>query len=154
MSDSRPRTRKTVHPFLLAGLIGICTIGTGFTVQLYRAYGGNDAVWWTPVSMKRPFKESRNRFRLYLSGQPLSKHLEQGTLWAKDDQGERYRVVEKDLSVRLNHWPEVKASILSGAIVNGVLFGAALTLFAIGLAQVLGRSKTADHADQQAHPDQ
>jgi len=58
-----------------------------------------------------------------------------------DNDGGQYRIVSKDVTVRLNNWYKVKSSILENAIISGVAFGIVITVLVIGLIQVC-RQKT------------
>ncbi len=134
-------TKSKINPLVLIGLVGILTIGTNFAVQLYRACRGNQDIWWTPRTMQLPLKETRDNFRLFISGKPLDQHLEEQTLYALDQEGKKYRIVTQDISVRVNNWNKVRASILSNALVSSVAFGVVLTLLVTGLVQVWGQKR-------------
>ena len=134
--------KPRINPLLFMGLIGILTIGTHFALDLYRAFWGNQDIWWTPKSMQLSVDESREHFRLYIGGKSLQKHLAEGSLLALDNNAKQYRVVSKDLGIRLNNWYKVKSSILTNAVLSGVAFGIVITVLVIGLIQVIGRNKT------------
>lgn len=126
---------------MLAGIIGIFTIGSNFFIQIYRAYLGNQDIWWTPRTMQLGIEEAKDNFKLYISGKPLQQHLTDGNLFILDNDGGQYRVVSKDVTVRLNNWNKVRSSILANAIINGVFFGIILTVMVIGLIQVYRQKK-------------
>lgn len=132
---------KRINALLLIGLIGTLTIGTSFVVDVYRAFWGENRIWWTPQALRLPIEETRNHFELYIAGESLRKHLSEGTLFSVDEKGEQYRIVSKDISVRLNNWDKVKASILTNTTMSGFGFGVAITLLVIGLIQVLAKKK-------------
>lgn len=136
--NNKPR----INPFLFMGLLGILTIGTHFGLELYRAFWGNQDIWWTPRSMQLSIEESKGYLRLFIGGKSLQKHLAEGSLFALDNNNEQYRVVSKDLGIRLNNWYKVKSSILTNALLSGVAFGIVITVLVIGLIQVIGRNKT------------
>ena len=140
---------KRISPLLWIGLIGMLTIGTSFVTDVYRAFWGEDRIWWTPQAMSLPIEETRNQFELYIAGEPLRKHLSEGTLFSADKKGEQYRVVPKDISVRLNNWDKVKASILTHTTISGFGFGVSITLLVIGLIQVLAKKRSL--TDQSLH---
>ena len=123
------------------GLIGMLTIGTNFAMQIYRAFWGNQNIWWTPLTMQLPIEDSRDNFELFISKKTLQKHLADGTLFALDNNGEQYRIVSKDITIRLNNWNKVRSSILENAIISGVAFGIVITVLVIGLIQVCRRKK-------------
>jgi hypothetical protein len=133
--------KPKINPLVFMGLIGMLTIGTNFAMQIYRAFWGNQNIWWTPRTMQLPIEDSRDNFELYISKKPLQKHLADGTLFALDNNGEQYRVVSKDITIRLNNWNKVRSSILKNAIISGVAFGIVITVLVIGLIQVCRRKK-------------
>jgi len=91
--------------------------------------------------MHLPIEDSRDHFELFINGKPLQKHLANGSLFALDNNGEKYRVVSKDLTIRLNNWNKVKSSILANAIISGVAFGVVITVLVIGIIQVFAQKK-------------
>jgi hypothetical protein len=133
--------KPKINPLVFIGLIGMFTIGTNFTVQLHRAFWGNQDIWWTARTMQLPIENSKNNFELSISGKSLQKHLSDGSLFALNNNGEQYRVVPNDLTIRLNNWNKVKSSILTNAIISGVIFGIVITVLVIGLIQVFGQKK-------------
>jgi hypothetical protein len=133
--------RPRMNPLLFMGLIGMFTIGTNFGLQLYRAFWGNQDIWWTASTAPLSIEESIDSFELFISGKTLQKHLSEGSLSALDDNGEQYPVVSKDLTVRLNNWYKVKSSILTNAIMTGVAFGIVVTVLVIGFIQVWRQKK-------------
>jgi hypothetical protein len=133
--------KKKINLLLWIGAIGMLTIGTSFSTDVYRAFWGEDRIWWTPQALRLPIEETRNDFELYIAGESLRKHLAEGTLFSVGKNGEQYRIVPKDISVRLNNWDKVKASILTNTTVSGFAFGVSVTLLVIGLIQVLARKK-------------
>ena len=134
--------KRQINPLLLMGFIGILTIGTRFTAELYRAYWGNDSIWWTHQQMRLPVEDSGNSFILYIAGKPLQGHLDEGSLFAAAADGQKFRVVAGDVGVRLNNWYRVKASILTWALISAFAFGCSVTLFVTGLIQYLTRKKS------------
>lgn len=132
---------KRINPLLWIGVIGMLTIGTSFFIDVYRAFWGEDRIWWTPQAMRLPIEETRNHFELYIAGESLRKHLSEGTLFSVGKKGEQYRIVSKDISVRLNNWDKIKASILTNTTMSGFASGVSITLFGIGLIQVLAQKK-------------
>jgi len=133
--------KKTINSFLLIGLIGTLTIGTNFAINLHRAFWAEESNWWTPRTMKLPIEETRNNFEIYIGEKFLQEHLSEGTLFSIDKNGEQYRIVSKDISVRLNNWDKMKASFLTNAIFSGFGFGASITLLIIGLIKVLTKKE-------------
>ncbi len=126
---------------MLVGIIGIFTIGSNFAIQIYHAYWGNQDIWWTPRTMQLGLEETKDNFKLYISNKSLQQHLTDGNLFILDNDGGQYRIVSKDVTVRLNNWYKVKSSILENAIISGVAFGIIITVLVIGLIQVCRRKK-------------
>jgi len=91
--------------------------------------------------MRLAIDETWNNFELYIGGEPLQKHLSEGTLFFMGKNGEQYRIASKDISVRLNNWDRIKASILTNATMNSFVFGMAVTLLMIGLIQAFSQKK-------------
>ena len=132
--------KKTkLNALLIIGIIGIFTIGINFAVQIYRAFGSNQDIWWTAMTMPLTIDKTKESFELSINGKTIQNHLSEGTLLALDDEGNQQPVVSGDISVRLNNWNKVKASILTNALFSGVLFGASITMLIIGLIQLLNR---------------
>ncbi len=132
--------RKTkLNALLIIGIIGIFTCGSNFAVQIYRAFGGNQDIWWTAKTMPLTIDETKESFELSINGKTIQKHLSEGTLLALNDNGNQKPVVSGDISVRLNNWNKVRASILNNALFSSVLFGASITMLIMGLIQVLNR---------------
>lgn len=132
--------RKTkLNALLIIGIIGVFTIGINFVIQIYRVFGSNQDIWWTATTMPLTIDKTKESFELSINGKTIQKHLAEGTLLALNDEGNQQSVVSGDISVRLNNWNKVKASILINALFSGVLFGAGITMFIIGLIQLLNR---------------
>lgn len=136
---SKPR----FNPLLFMGLIGIFTIGSHFGVQLYRAFGQDRDIWWTPRSRALAFEEATHHFRLFISGKLIQDHIAEKGLFALDDRGQQYPVVTRDLTVRLNNWKTVQASILANMLITSFSFGIVITVLVIGLIQVFSRRRAA-----------
>jgi len=132
---------RQINALLWIGLIGMLLIGTSLFTDLYRAFWGDRTIWWTHQGMRLPIEETKDNFELYIGGEPLRKHLSNGTLFSVDKNGTRYPVVSKDITVRLNNWEKVKASTLTYTTMSGFAFGGAITLFVIGLIQTLHNRK-------------
>lgn len=134
-------TSRRINPLLWIGLIGTLTIGTSYITDVYRAFWGDQSIWWTPQVMRLPVEDTRDNFELYIGGEPLRKHLSNSTLFAVDKNGKQYPIVSKDITVRLNNWDKIKASILRHTTMSGFAFGVAITLLVIGLIQVFHHAK-------------
>lgn len=139
---------KRFNPLLFIGLIGTLTIGIDFVIQLRQAFWGNQDIWWTNQTMQLPITESRDTFELFVNKKLLQTHLDEGTLWAVDEKGEQDRVVAEDVSLRLNNWQKVKASILTHAVISGFACGIVVTCLFLGVLQALS---TKHNSQEQPH---
>lgn len=132
---------KKMNALLLIGMIGVLTIGVNFGIQLHRAFGGNQGIWWTPKPMALNIEETRGAFELFIEDKLLQSHLADGTLMVARSDGDLHRLASNDVAVRLNNWHKVKASILAQALPSCFLFGVSLTMLVLGLYQFLTRKK-------------
>ena len=73
--------KKSFNPVLLAGLLGVFTVGTSFIVSVCNVSFGDRDIWWTHRGMRVTMEETRNEFELFIAGKPLKKHLASGTLF-------------------------------------------------------------------------
>ena len=122
--------------WFLVGFIGLFTVGSNFTVQMFRAFGGNQTIYWTNNSMKLPINSTGNEFELFINEIPLKEHLSNGSLLAVDTNGKHYRIVSKDITARINNWYKVKSTTLTYALITGVMLGSVLTMILVGIIQV------------------
>ena len=132
---------KAIKSLLLIGLIGCFIIGTSFIINIHHAFWGPKNIWWTSPAMKLPIEKTNNYFELFIGGKNLQKHLSEKTLIAVDENGIKYPVVSKDISVRLNNWYKIKSDILTRVIFSGIAFGVAIILLIIGLMQIIIQKK-------------
>jgi hypothetical protein len=134
---------KSFHhnALLWMGLTGSLIFGATFFENVYRAFWGDQTIWWTPQSMSLPFEETKNDFELYIAGTSLNKHLSERTLTTVDKNGKPYPVVAKDITVRRNNWNRTQSSILADTTFIGLVFGASLTMMLIGLYQFFQQRK-------------
>jgi hypothetical protein len=132
---------RQINSLLWIGLTGTIILGTIFFADLYRAFWGDRTIWWTHQAMKVPVEETKDNFELFIAGRLLQKHLADGTLLGVDNDGKQYPIVAKDVTVRLNNWDKIKATILGHTTMSGFGFGVALTLLVMGLIQFFGRRK-------------
>ncbi len=136
--------RKTrLNALIIIGIIGSFTCGGNLAVQLFRAFGQNQDIWWTARTMPLTIDETEESFELSISGKTIQKHISEGTLLAANDNDDQRPVVSGDVSVRLNNWNKVRASILTNALFSCLLFGASIAMLIIGLIQVLNRRNNA-----------
>ena len=87
------------------------------------------------MQMALPLDETKNNFAIFISGEPLRKHIDRGSLSATDQSGNSYRVVPADIKTRINNWYQTKASLLHWCIYLALALGSCITFFGIGLAQ-------------------
>lgn len=117
------------------GLSGVFIFGSSFFVDLYRAFWGNETIWWTTQTQRLPIEQTRNSVELYINNTLLQKHLADGTLLVVDANGTPSPVVTGAVGVRLNNWDKVKTGILTNTTLTGFGFGVAVTLLVIGAVQ-------------------
>jgi len=112
--------RRKINPLVLVGLIGIFTVGSNFGMQMYRAFGGNRDIWWTPRELALPLEDTENSFSMNIGGRSIDEHLRRGSLFVRDSSGDEYSVVPRDVEVRMNNWFKVRSSILASAVSSRV----------------------------------
>ncbi len=132
---------KRINTLLWIGIFGTLVVSTSLFTDMHQAFWGDHGIWWTHQSMKLPIEETKDHFELYIGGDPLWKHLSNGTLFSVYKNGKQYSVVAKDVTVRLNNREKVRASILERTTVSGFAFGVAITLLVIGLIQFFQQKK-------------
>ena len=91
--------------------------------------------------MALPLEETKNDFAIFISGEPLQKHVDQGILSATDQSGKIYRVASGDIKIRINNWYKTKASLLHWSVFLALALGSCITFFGIGLAQWIGQRR-------------
>jgi hypothetical protein len=123
-----------IKGLLLAGLIGTLVSGSQLAAAYWQIFQGRQDIWWTPIQLALPLSEAASHVELHVSGELLQRHLERGSLSARDRNGKEYRVAPQDIKVRLNNWQQIKALKLQGAALAAFLFGSSLTCLGIGLA--------------------
>jgi hypothetical protein len=126
---------KRINAMLGIGLTGVFIFGSSFFVDLYRAFWGNETIWWTAQTQRLPVEATRGSVELYINGKLLQKHLADGTLLVVDANGTPSPVATDAVGVRLNNWDKVKAGILTSTTMTGFGFGVAVTLLVIGAVQ-------------------
>ena len=145
------KMKNTWKPFLLIGMIGIFTCGSQFATKYIQAIWGNQNIWWTPMQLALPLDETRNEFAIFISGEPMQKHIDQGTLSAIDQSGQPYRVAADDIKVRINNWNKTKASLLHWSVYIAMALGSCITFFGIGLIQwIVHRRRTSQREPHSA----
>jgi len=132
---------RSFNTLLWIGLTGSFIFGTSFVTDMYQAFRGDHNIWWTNQAMKLSFEKTKDNFELYIGGKLLQKHMRDQTLYSTDSNGKQYPVVSGDISVRLNNWDKVKASILSRTAMSGFAFGITITLLTMGLIQTFQEIK-------------
>ena len=134
------KTRR-INAYLFIGLMGLVTSGSMLFTHLYQVFWGNEDIWWTPAQLRLTVEETRDRFQMTIGGKSLRKRLADGSLFAVDPGGAQYRVVSKDVGVRINNWDRVKASRIAFAAISSFGFGVSLTLLIVGLVQWIKEKK-------------
>ncbi len=139
-----------INTILWIGLIGTLSIGTSFITDVYRVFWGDKSIWWTHQAMRLQIDETIDNFELYIGGKPLVKHISDGTLFSVDNNGKQYPILFKDITIRLNNWNRVRASILTRTTISGFAFGVAITLLVMGLFQFFQHKKSRQKVGEQA----
>lgn len=132
---------KAMHPLLLIGLIGVFTIGSSFVIDIYRAFYGNDTVYWTHRMVKMPLAKTSGDVQVFIAGKSLQEHADHGTLIAINARGGHSPVAADDITVRLNNWHKIKAGLLTKMVWTGFALGINLTLLATGAVLTLSGKK-------------
>lgn len=127
--------KRRINALLWIGLMGTILIGSGFFIDVYQAFRGDNGIWWTHQDMRLSLEETKDNLELYIGGELLQKRLSDRTLFTFDKDANQYPVVSSDITVRLNNWANIKASILMRTTISGFALGAAITLLVIGLIQ-------------------
>ena len=133
--------KKSINPLLLIGMIGFFTIGSPFLVDIIRAFYGEENIHWTHMEQQLPLEEAKDNFEVFIHGKRLQQHLTEETLYTLDEDGMGHLVLNKEITARVNNWPQVKARILSKTIFTSFAFGVTLTLLITGLIQVFMQKK-------------
>jgi len=135
---------RFINPLLLIGMIGVLTIGSGLAADLMQVFYGEQGIYWTHKDMPLPLEKTGENFQVFIGGKPLQDHLDEKTFFAADGELVPYPVASRDVTVRVNNWPSVKARILTKTTLTGFAFGVNLTLMIVGLVQTcLQRKKKA-----------
>jgi hypothetical protein len=133
--------KRQINVYLFIGLIGVVTSGSMLFTHMYQAFWGDENIWWTHSRMNLTVEETGDRFRMTIGGKALRKHLSDGTLFAVDPNGDQYRVVSRDVGVRVNNWDRVKGTLLTGALPSSFGFGVSLALLIVGLVDWVKKKK-------------
>jgi len=135
---------KRVNELLWIGLTGIFIIGINFTVDIYQVFWGDHNIWWTNQTMRLSFDKSNDNFEIYIGGKILQNHLNEKTIFSRDNNGNLYPIVFNDITVRLNNWDKIKSSILMNTTITGFGLGVVITLFVIGLINYFTNKDSAE----------
>ena len=103
------------NALLLIGTLGAFVWGVHFGIQLYRAYGADQNIWWTARTMPLSIEETKDSFEFFISGKSVHEHLSNGTLMLADSDNNHVLVSSADIAIRLNNWHKVKSSLLAHA---------------------------------------
>jgi hypothetical protein len=136
--------KKQLNLYLSIGILGCFVFGSFLIGDIYEAFYSNQSIWWTHHEMKLPFDKTNDRFEIWINGQLLQTRLEDGSLFAVEADGNQYRVVSKDIGVRLNNWHSRQAEILKFALVRALITGACLAFILAGIAQIFQERKARD----------
>ena len=126
---------RYINPLLFIGLIDVVTIGNSLYADLMLVFYGDHGIYWTHKDKPLPLEKTGDRFTVFIGKKPLQDHLQGKTFFAADGELVPYPVLTKDVTVRVNNWPSVKAEILTRTTFTGFAFGVTLTLTIVGLVQ-------------------
>ncbi|CAK8720779.1 MAG: hypothetical protein D3917_18325 [Candidatus Electrothrix sp. AX5] len=127
---------KFISPLLFfIGMIGVVTLGNNLYADLMLVFYGDHDIYWTHKDMLLPLEKTGNSFTVYVGEKPLQDHLNGKTFFAADGELVPYPVLAKDVTVRLNNWPSVKAEVLTRTTFTGFAFGVTLMLMIGGLVR-------------------
>ncbi|MCI5114712.1 MAG: hypothetical protein D3915_07230 [Candidatus Electrothrix sp. AU1_5] len=130
---------KFINPLLLIGMIGVFTTGSSLYADLMQVFYGDHSIYWTQKDSPLSLEKTGNNFLVFIGEKRLQDHLNGKTFFAADGELVPYPVLAKDVTVRVNNWPSVKAQILNKTIFTSFAFGVNLTLLIVGLVQVILR---------------
>ena len=128
---------RQFNPLLLMGFLGTVVMGGSFVLGVYKAYWGNQDIWWTHQDMRLSLEDTRNAFEVSLLGEPLQRLLTEGRVLAVDQTGQQRVLHAVDVQARLNNWERVRGSILAGTTFTGLFAGMALAVLVIGWRRYL-----------------
>jgi len=138
--------RRRLNAFTIVGMIVVFT-GLGHLLPALLAGGENR---WTPRDLAVGLEESADRVCVLVSGTPLEKHLEAGTLQV-GGQGESPRTLQADeVQFRFNNWDRVRADLYFWGMLTASYTTAGVAALLVGLLRVPrlpGRSSPAASTD-------
>lgn len=132
---------RRFNGLLWAGLLGTLILGGNLVANLVALYRGDSGHNWTHREMRLTLPETRDAVELYIGGELLQKHLDRKGLTSAGPDGTPYVILERDIRVRLNHWPEQRVSLAMQAIPEAFLAGIFIACLALGLYQVRQQRK-------------
>ena len=132
---------RFINPLLFIGMIGVVTLGSSLHADLMQVFYGEQGMYWTGKDTPLPLEKTGDDFQVFIGGKPLQDHLDEKTFFAADGELVPYPVASRDVTVRVNNWPSVKAQILTKTTLTGFAFGINLTLLITGLVQIFLRRK-------------
>jgi hypothetical protein len=125
--------KDRIRGIMLAGIIITFIFASHMIADLFQIYKGDKNIWWTHRDMRMSLGEASANFELYISGKSLQRHLSEGTLFAKDNQDQTYKVVAKDVTARMNNWYRRKASLLEKTLWSSFCAGVGIAFLIAGL---------------------
>lgn len=132
---------RSFNALLSVGLIGAFLFGGALVAGLVELYRGDPGHNWTHRDMRLSLAETRSRLEIYIGGELLQNHLERKGLSATGPDGTVYPVVERDLRIRLNNWPERRAELAMRAILEAFLAGLSVAALGAGWHQARRRKE-------------
>jgi len=134
--------KKQLNAFISFGFIGLLIFGSYLISDFYEAFYGSKSIYWTPKKMMLSLDQTRDHFELWINDIMLQKRLDEGSLYALDEKGDQYRVVSKDIGIRLNNWQAHQSWLLKYAVISAFFSGISLALFLVGIIQIFQQQQT------------
>ncbi|HOW97507.1 MAG TPA: hypothetical protein P5567_11275 [Kiritimatiellia bacterium] len=132
---------RPFNALLSIGLTGTFLFGSTLLAGLVQLHRGDPGHNWTHRDMRLSLAETRNRTEIYIGGELLQDHLGRKGLTATGPDGTVYPVVERDIRIRLNNWPERRAELAMRAILEAFLTGLSVAALMIGIVQARRRNQ-------------
>lgn len=101
-------------------------------LQLVRFSTQRADIWWTPMELRLPLAETKDRVEVYLRDIALLNHVEAGRLQLLTDTGVT-PVRNSDVRLRFNNWDRIRAERIPSLLGSGIALGASGVFFLFGL---------------------
>jgi hypothetical protein len=135
------RMKKQLNIYLSIGILGCFVYGSYLIGDAYEAFYGEQTIWWTHHEMMLPLDKAKDQVEIWINGKLLQTRLDDGSLYAIGADGNQYRVVSKDVGVRVNNWHSRQTEILKFALVRAFITGACFAFILAGIIQIFREPK-------------